>query len=425
MSKPNKEPDGQHHRIETLTLTSLFPSSAQPRHGIFTEHRIKHLVGTGYVDTAVVAPVPWVPGFLRGNPRYGAYARSPHYERRQNIDVHYPRQLSIPRVGMPFAPFFYLLSAFRMVRSKPWREKIDVIDSYYIFPDGIAAVLLGRLLGKPVILTAYGTDINLIPTHLLPRKMIQWACRRADAITTVCAALRDALVDLGVDPKKIRVILHGVDLELFKPTGRRADLREKFGFKKRTLVSVGHLIERKGHHIVIEALESLPGCELVIIGDGEMESQLRRLTAEKGLEDRVRFLGHVPQNELPSYYEAADALVLASSREGIANVLVESMACGNPVVATDVWGASELITSRVCGRLAQERSPQSVAAAIEDLFAGYPDRTAVRRFAEGFNWEDTAEQHLAVLTDVLSPAGRAGESSYAMRGTAEKPSTGA
>ncbi len=390
--------------IATLTVTSLYPSTAQPRHGIFTEHRIGHLVATGRVRTTVVSPVPWAPPILRRLPRYRGYARTNATDQRRGLRVIYPRYLSVPKIGQNLAPLTMFRSLARTVRQHVPTGSIDVIDAYYIYPDGVAAALLGRLLGKPVVLTAYGTDVNLMPRYRLPRRMIRWACGRAAAVTTVCAALRDSLVELGVDSDKIAVILHGVDLTLFQPSGERERHRRDLGFRRRTLLSVGHLIERKGHHIAIDALAHLPDCELVIVGDGEMDGALRRQVVERGLTDRVRFEGHVAQTELPRYFEAADALVLASSREGIANVLVESMACGTPVVATDVWGARELVTEAVCGRLAPARTPEAVADAVDGLFAAYPDRAAVRRFAERFTWSDTAARHLAVLEGVTGSA---------------------
>lgn len=388
--------------IRTLTLTSLFPNDAQPRHGIFTQHRIKHLIATNRVCTTVIAPVPWAPRALRRLSRYRPYTDVAKHGRRHDIDIYYPRYVSIPRIGMNVAPFLYALTAFLSLLRKPFRRQIDVIDSYYIFPDGIAAALLGKLLNKPVILTAYGSDVNVIPSYYLPRQMIRWACGQADAVTTVCEALKESLVAVGVDPRKVHVIRHGVDLQLFKPSGRREALRQRFGFNRRTLLTVGHLIELKGHHIVIEALEHLPDTDVVIVGHGPMEQELEDLARRRGLEDRVRLLGHVSQEHLPAYYEAADALVLASSREGIANVLVEALACGTPVVTTRVGGAAEVITSPVAGRLVSARTPEAVAEALDDLFQHMPQRGHTRHFAERFTWTDTARQHLALLDDVLS-----------------------
>jgi glycosyltransferase involved in cell wall biosynthesis len=252
-----------------------------------------------------------------------------------------------------------------------------------------------------VVISALGTDINLIPQYTLPRKMVQWAARNAAGITTVCQALKDGLVDLGVSESAVRVVLHGVDLQLFQPPNNREELRARLGFTKRTLLSVGHLIERKGHHIAIQALKSFPEMELIIAGDGPEDATLKRLANSCGVDSRVRFLGHVNQADLRTYYGAADALILASSREGIANVLLEAMACGTPVVATKVWGAPEVITSPEAGVLVPERTPEALAASIQDLFENYPDRRVTRRFVEKYSWAQTTEDHLALLNEIL------------------------
>jgi glycosyltransferase involved in cell wall biosynthesis len=170
------------------------------------------------------------------------------------------------------------------------------------------------------------------------------------------------------------------------------------------LTTVGHLIERKGHRFAISALRDLPDFTLLIAGDGEEEQALRELAQRESVAGRVRFLGHVGQQDLPDYYNAADALILASSREGIANVLMESLACGTPVVATAVWGAPEVITSHVAGVLIHERSAKAIADGVKQLFANRPARSETRKFVEPYTWEATTEAHLAVLDSILDGA---------------------
>ena len=117
---------------------------------------------------------------------------------------------------------------------------------------------------------------------------------------------------------------------------------------------------------------------------------------------RVRFLGAVPHAELAALYGAADALVLASSREGWANVLLEAMACGTPVVATDIWGTPEVVADPAAGRLVPERTPAALAAAVAALLADPPARAATRRYAERFSWDATVEGQLALFAEVVA-----------------------
>ena len=386
--------------MKILTFSTLYPHPARPSHGIFVETRLRHLLASGEVESKVVAPVPWFPS---RNPRFGEYAihaGAPREETRNGIDVLHPRYPLLPKIGMTLAPFL-LAGAVRPVIDRILRTyAFDLIDAHYFYPDGVAAALLGRRLGKPVVITARGTDVNLIPRYRLPRTMIRWAARRAAGMITVARALKDDLIRIGVPGERIEVLRNGVDLQLFRPVEREAT-RRKLGMSRTTLLSVGHLIPRKGHELVIGALPRLPDMELVVIGDGPERGALDALARECGVGDRVRFVGALPQEELRSYYGAGDALVLASSREGWANVLLESMACGTPVVATTAGGSPEVVAAPEAGGLITERSPKAVAEGVRRLFAAYPDRGATRRYAEKFGWEETTRGQLRLFERVL------------------------
>jgi glycosyltransferase involved in cell wall biosynthesis len=307
---------------------------------------------------------------------------------------------------MTLAPFSLALGAIRAVR-RLHREgfDFDLIDAHYYYPDGVAAALLARLFGKPFVVTARGTDINLIPRYAVPRRLIQWTASRASASISVCRALSDALCDLGADPARLRVLRNGVDLERFRLLERQV-ARDELGIGARpTLLSVGYLIERKGHHLVIEAMTKLPQYQLLVVGAGPDRDALEALAARLDVAGRVRFVGAVPQEELPKYYSAADILVLASSREGWANVLLEAMACGTPVVATSIWGTPEVVADPVAGRLAGERSAASLATAVIELAASMPSRTQVRRYAERFSWKETTDGQLELFRSILRRQG--------------------
>ena len=164
------------------------------------------------------------------------------------------------------------------------------------------------------------------------------------------------------------------------------------GIEGFTLLSVGNLIELKGHHLVIDALVSLPDVRLCIAGHGLLEKNLRNQVTALNLNDRVTFLGLLNQQNLRDYYAAADSLVLASSREGWANVILESMACGTPVIATPIWGTPEVVGTEGAGMLTDARSSKSIAAAIAQLRENYPSRNHVRKYAEKFSWDETSDK---------------------------------
>jgi glycosyltransferase involved in cell wall biosynthesis len=231
--------------------------------------------------------------------------------------------------------------------------------------------------------------------------MIQRAAAKAAGIVTVSAALKDGLAAIEVDPERITVLRNGVDLRLFRPLDREAT-RRRLGLQGRILLSVGHLIERKGHHLILEAMASLPGFTLLIAGEGPERANLEGLIARYGLADRVRLLGAKPHDQLPELYGAADALILASSREGLANVLLESMACGTPVVATPIWGNPEVVARPEAGLLIADRSAKSIADGVNALFARLPARESTRDYASAFSWDATTEGQIALFRSIIA-----------------------
>jgi glycosyltransferase involved in cell wall biosynthesis len=387
--------------MKLLTFSTLFPNAQRPNHGIFVETRLRHLVASRQAESRVVAPVPWFPFRHEHFGNYGAFASVPKTETRHGIDVRHPRYPLIPKVGMTAAPLL-MAKAIKPAIARIIDEgyNFDAIDAHYFYPDGVAAAMLGRYFNKPVVITARGSDISLITRHALPRRMVLWAAERAAGVITVCNALKDEMISLGTSPNRITTLRNGVDLQLFCPGDRQA-LRAKLGMEGFTLFSVGNLLELKGHHLVIEALSQLPDVRLLIAGSGPEKKRLGDLVSQLGLAERVRFLGSLPQSELRSYYAGADALVLASSREGWANVLLESMACGTPVVATNVWGTPEVVAASEAGVLMEERSAKGVADAVRRLRSNYPSHDATRGYAERFSWDETTQGQLKLFREVL------------------------
>lgn len=388
--------------MRILTFSTLYPSRARETHGVFVENRLRHFKTFSGNTPLVIAPVPYFPST---SPRFGSYADfacSPQEETRHGIKIYHPRYPVIPKFGMTLAPILLYLGVRKLVgRLLNDGPGFDLIDGHYFYPDGVAVALLAREFDLPFTLTARGTDLNLIPSYKMARRQILWAANRAQGLITVSAALKQVLLDLGIDEAGVQVLRNGVDLEMFHPCERSA-VRAKLGVSGKVLVSVGHLVERKGHHLVIEALAKLPGFELIIVGTGPMRGQLEQLASKIGVASRVQFVGSVAHDALFEIYGAADALVLASSREGWPNVLLEAMACGTPVVATDVWGSGEVVRAPQAGRLAPERSPECLAKTIERLFAEPPERSATRAYAEGFSWDETSQGQLALFSQILA-----------------------
>jgi len=389
--------------IRVLTFSSLFPSSVRPGHGIFVETRLRELIKTGQVESRVVAPVPWFPSTQERFGDYAKFARTPRREERNGIDVQHPRYALLPKIGMTLAPLLMALGARSAVqRLIDEGFDFDVIDAHYYYPDGVAAALLARWFKKPFTVTARGSDLNLIPQHRLPRRMMQWAARRAAASIGVSSALVQVLRSWGLEEERLHVMRNGVDLQRFRPVPQ-AEARAKLGLPAQgpVLVGVGNLQEHKGQRLLVEALgllaPRLPGLQLLLIGEGPDRGWLEARAAELGVSTQLRLLGTRPNTELLDWYSAADVSLLVSSREGWANVLLESMACGTPVIATDVGGSAEVVGASGAGWLVREREPAAVAAAVEKALVELPPRAQVRAYAEGFSWQATSNAQLALF----------------------------
>ncbi len=377
--------------LNLLVFTTLFPNPAQPNHGVFVENRLRHLIETGQAKATVLAPTASFPG---------RNVQAPAEERRHGLRVLHPGWLSIPAIGMRVAPWLLYQTARRsLARLIAQGERFDVIDAHYFYPDGVAAIQLGRRFGLPVVITARGSDITQFPDYPAARKRILHAAQEAAAVITVSGGLRDALVALGADAGKITVLRNGVDLAMFRPLDRDA-ARSRFGIEGRTLVSVGALIPRKGHALTIEALTHLPGWQLLIAGDGPERGRLEALAAERGLSAQVRLLGPVPHADLSALYSAADLSVLSSSREGWANVLLESMACGTAAVASPIPGNPEVVSAPAAGFIAADRSGEAIAACVRQWEAQPIERAATRDYAERFSWDATSFGQLEIFERV-------------------------
>ena len=387
--------------LRLLTFSTLFPNREQPNHGIFVENRLRHLVATGAAQSTVLAPVPFFPSGAAVFGGWSRYARVPALEMRHGLAVHHPRYPVIPRIGMSLAPALLYQASRRVLRRLLEAGlQVDAIDAHYLYPDGVAAIRLGAEFGRPVVITARGSDVTQLPDYAVPRRLIQDAVARAAGLITVSAGLKDALVRLGAAPGAVTVLRNGVDTTMFRPLDRAA-ARAALGLTRPTLISVGGLVERKRHHLTIAAIQALPGCELIIVGEGPERERLAALAARPELAGRVRLLGPQPHELLPHYYSAADVSVLASSREGWANVLLESMACGTPVVASDIPGNPEVVQERAAGLIVPENTPDGIAAAVRSLLTDPPSRAATRAYAERFGWDETSQGQLALFRRVI------------------------
>ena len=379
--------------MRILTFTSLFPNASQPLLGVFVQQRMSHFAKRPGNSVTVVAPVPYFPSWLP-SARWKKFGRVPGQENIGGLKIHHPRYLMLPGVSMPLQGYSMFSASLSLVRRLHKETPFDCIDAHYVYPDGFAGVMLGKRLGIPVIVSARGTDMNLFPTFALIRPMIRWTLENAAGSIGVCETLKDEMIALGAAENRSIAIGNGIDLERFTPVDRQ-EARNRLGIPadSQVIVSVGALIPRKGYHLLIPAFAELarknPNLRLYIVGEGESRGQLESLARENGVHELVSLVGSKPNDELKYWFSAADVSCLASSREGWANVLLESLACGTPVVATRVWGAPEVINSPQLGILV-DQSVQSIGEGLEAALEKQWDHGILIRYASSRTWDVVA-----------------------------------
>ncbi|MBN1559492.1 glycosyltransferase family 4 protein [candidate division KSB1 bacterium] len=390
--------------MKILVFTSLFPNNVSPNHGIFIRERVTRVAQHGACEVKVVAPAPYYPPIRLGS-RY-SFARISHHERQDDLEVFHPRFFMTPKVGMATYAWTMYRSLVPAIKKIADQFNFDLIDAHYMYPDCAAAVMLGRYFGKPVVVSARGSDINLFSQFPLIRRLMRHTLHRADRIIAVSGALRQAMIDMGVDDDEIAVIPNGVDASTFHPLDRsaaRAQLQLPSG---KIVLSVGALRPLKGFDIIIKAWRQLmdrwngDALHLLIAGEGESRQELLALIRELSLEEHVRLIGAMPHNELNLYYNAADLFCLASSREGWPNVLMEALACGTPVVATKVGGIPEIITSPELGLFAA-RTPRDFSDVLEKALHKEWHREVLVEYAQTMTWERTAAQVVSLFESVV------------------------
>lgn len=371
--------------LRVLTLSTLFPDAGRRNFGVFVERQTLGLAVHPDVELRVVAPIglPPFPLALRG--RHAQLATLPLGEQWKGVDVYRPRFLAMPATAGRLHVHFLIRALTPLLADLRREFPFDVIDASFFFPDGPAAVALGRRFGVPVSIKARGSDIHHWGTAAATAGQVRAAGKGAAGLLAVSDAMKRDMVAMGMPAEHIRVHRTGVDLGQFAPRDR-GEAKAALNVRGPLVVSTGALIERKGHDIVIEAIAALPNVHLLIAGEGACRGALEAKIAALGLTDRVRLLGAVPHGDMAALLAAADVMALASENEGLANAWVEALASGVPVVIPDVGGAPEVVTERAYGRIVG-RTPAGFASGIAAVLSDHTPPMTVRAGAERFTWE--------------------------------------
>ncbi|MDZ4308722.1 glycosyltransferase [Allopontixanthobacter sp.] len=384
-----------------LSIATLYPNSHAPRFGTFVARSLEALAARGDWDVTLINPIG-VPPVAFGKYRAAAAAATSGTER--GVKVYRPTFPLIPRFGARFNPALIARSVRALAARLHAEAPFDLVDAQFFYPDGPAAARIASELGLPLSIKARGSDISYWGQRNFARRAMLAAARQAAGLLSVSDALSDDMVRLGMERSKISLNRTGLDRDRFRPldhSGIRRRMGEEFGLNlsddQPLLASVGALTPRKGQELVIASLPHLPEAQLLLVGEGEDRARLGAQARDLGVTDRVHFLGSVDHDLLPVILSAADAMVLPSSHEGLANAWVEALACGTPLVICDVGGAREVVTGPEAGLIA-ERSVEGVTRGVRQILANPPAREDVARMAEQFSWTANA----ASLADYYS-----------------------
>jgi teichuronic acid biosynthesis glycosyltransferase TuaC len=399
--------------MRILSISTMYPNVSQPISGIFVRNRLEALAKLATLT--VVSPIPYFPLVSRFIPLYSERMSIPYSANNAEYNVIYPRFFSVPKILKPLDGLFLAIAVYQHIcRMRSQGEDFDIIDAHLAFPEGFAAILLGRIFKKPTTITLRGHDINELPRFPVRRLQVRYALRRADRIFAVAAALKDGAIGLGADAGKIFVSCNGVDHRIFKPVDSRL-ARSQLGLPgdKRILLSVGYLVERKGFQHLIESMNILVnklGVKDVLLyivggrgGEEYVKPKLDKLISQYGLATYVHFAGARPNDELVFWYNACDLFALMSSKEGWPNVILEAMACGKPVVANRAWGIPEIVCSDDYGCLVP--NPPQAEIVAQTLFSALNrtwDKSVIVNYAQKQSWEMVAKRLLGHFEELLN-----------------------
>ncbi len=397
--------------MRILAISHLFPTVASPAYGIWVPRQLSAMVqGGAQVD--VLIPAVLAPRILRVFPRWRKYNHLTGTCEFNELRTHV-----IP-YARPTGNWYYRWAGHVLYRAAlsialAWHRvtPYDIIYATCIFPDGDAAVHLGKRLGIPVCCLAIGSDVNVYPD--ISKTMFRHFVRIVNNLDGMLACGEGLAHRVESVSNRPTPVVHGVvEADVFKPAADRESLRESLGFKREQLVLlfVGGLKKTKGVYELIESLRGLlylhPKTVLKIIGTGIELDGLRKEAESNGLEECVEFVGAVGPNEVARWMQASDVLVLPSYSEGMPNVVMEAMACGTPVVATTVGGLPRAVGECEGVELVKPQSVEELTDALHRVLANEEIRVrmgaAALAWSPRFSAKQSAQRILTYLDDLVS-----------------------
>jgi glycosyltransferase involved in cell wall biosynthesis len=393
-------------RPRVLIVTNLFADPFGPTRATFNQQQFSRL--GEHMDVRIMVPVSWIP--VVKNPL--AYWRLKQATQRTWPQADYVVFWYIPGVARGLHGLFLLMSLLLQRAPTLLLRRWDVLLGSWAYPDGWATAVLGWLTRTPVVMKVHGSDINVFGQDPARRGQIRWALNRAHGVVSVSKALATRMTEMGVRPGRTTVLYNGVDPARFHPMdGQAARLAHGVAPDEEMILYIGNILVTKGCGELLGAFAriaaSRPRATLVFVGDGGMRKALEARAAELGLAARVRFVGRVPHELLKGWFAAASVFCLPSHAEGVPNVVLEAMACGTPVVSTDVGGVGEILPDHA-GILVQPKDEAGLTQALERALHQPWDRERTLAHAATFDWRRNVAELAGLLRSVMPASGPQG-----------------
>ena len=380
-----------------VIVSNLFPNSDEPNRGIFIKQLTVQLLDR--FNITVVCPVPWRPRWLQNLLGKEPLPFTCHID---GIKVYYVPHLIIPKIlRFTYGWLMYkaLMPVLKLINES---SSIDLISAHWVYPDGYGAVKAAAKLSVPVTVHALGCDVNEYTKQISRRFLISKAFKNCDQVIVKSLDLEKKVLNLGCQAGQVKTILNGVDKNKFFPVEMNiARKKLNLDINKDYLLFVGNIQQEKGLVYLIDALKIARDFngKLLIVGKGPQEMAMRRRVKEHCIVDRVEFIGTVPHHEVPLYLSAVNALCLPSLREGCPNIVLESLSCGTPVLASSVGAVPQIITQQSFGMMVPPESAGEIAAAIPKIVK----IKAVSSIQfEWHSWQENADQVSEVFDGLLN-----------------------
>jgi glycosyltransferase involved in cell wall biosynthesis len=365
--------------MNILIVTNLYPLPWEPNRATFNKHQFRHLGRKNKILLMVL--VPWLVAVKNWKLLVP--------EQNGSFDVRYVPYFFTPKILRATYAIFVFLALLGKIRAIK-TFKPDCLFSSWAYPDGVASTLLAKLLNIPVLIKVHGSDINEYFTSAMRRAQILWSMRQSRGVVAVSKALQSKLVESGLALNKVHVIYNGIDRTIFFPRNF-AETCAELGLEqsRKRILFVGNLKRDKGCVTLLEAFQQLviddAAVDLYYIGSGECSSVLKDMTNNTNLQERVFQLGSMDQQKISKWMNVANVVALPSKNEGVPNVLLESMACGVPVVAFSVGGIPEVV-AKGCGRLCELGDISSFVDCLRDVMSWKGETAAISASVQEMDW---------------------------------------